>query len=96
MCQGANVRSKKTVKYTRDQLNCIDSHVSRHFGQVSQELKDHIFSKRKFDLLIVEPTPSRNFFTVVTRGLGAYVVDRNYENNISRPRNARDRFELII
>ena len=96
MCQGANVRSKKTVKYTRDQLNCIDSHVSRHFGQVTQVLKDHIFSKSKFDLLIVEPTPSRNFFTVVTRGLGAYVVDRNYENNISRPRNARDRFELII
>lgn len=59
-------------RYTEEEWDALEKHISAYFGPY-----DHVFHEIAspdihVDLCIIDPTPERNFYTLVTMGMGAH------------------------
>ena len=50
-------------------LECITAHIEQHLGQVSGVLHELISDQIHLDVLQVDPTPERPFYTLITSGM---------------------------
>ena len=72
------IRSRKVITYSAEEFACIDRHIERYFGKVTQVIDDPSCLDPQIDLLVIGPTSKRDYFTVITRGLGAYSPPDKY------------------
>ena len=86
------IRSRKVITYSAEEFACIDRHIERYFGKVTQVIDDPSCLDPQIDLLVIGPTSKRDYFTVITRGLGAYSPPDKYPSR----KNLNARTELVI
>ena len=60
--------------YMEEQLNCLEEHIMRHFGSFKNVFHEIASPDIHVDIAIVEPTKKRNYYTLVTMGMGARVM----------------------
>ena len=65
----------RPVVYTEEQLNLVEEHIERCFGHYPHVFHELVSSDIHVDLCIIEPTPERNYYTVVTLGMGAHLMN---------------------
>lgn len=63
------------VVYDTDQMKILEAHIDKYFGDSSNVFHEIFSPDIHVDLYIVEPTPERNFYTIVTMGMGARPMD---------------------
>lgn len=57
--------------YTEHQMELVEEHIRRHVGPFDQVLHELVSPDIHVDLCIVPPDDDRNFYTIITMGMGA-------------------------
>ena len=80
--------------YTPEQLRSFDRHLELNFGPVDQIMAAPSCSNPVIDLIVLAPDPlaGRNFYTLLTRGMGSYIAPARNDMERSLP----ERVELIM
>ena len=63
------------VLYTEKEIETVENHIEKYFGgykNVFHEVSSHDIH---VDIVIIEPTPYRNYYVLVTMGMGAKKMD---------------------
>ena len=58
--------------YTEEEMAAVESHIAEHFGKFDNVLHEILSLDIHVDIAIVKPTPERNYYTLVTMGMGAH------------------------
>jgi hypothetical protein len=66
------MKGRRPETYTEEELDAVESHIDRFFGHVDNVFHELASPDIHVDIEIVEPTPERNFYTLVTVGMGAH------------------------
>lgn len=67
-------KSQKML-YTEEELKIIDSHVESAFGKWKNVIHEIISPDIHVDIYVIEPTETRNYYTLVTVGMGAHKMN---------------------
>lgn len=78
--------------YNEAEMGAIQRHIQRHFGEISGVLHPIFAKEQHVDICVVAPTPEKNYYTLVTMGMGAEKM--NLPKELSPYK--RDRAELIL
>lgn len=58
--------------YSEKEMEAIEKHIERYFGPTENVFHELISPDIHVDIYIIEPTPERNFYTLITGGMGAH------------------------
>jgi hypothetical protein len=58
--------------YTALEIECLEEHISRHFGLFENIYHEISSQDIHVDIAVIEPTARRNYYTLVTMGMGAH------------------------
>ena len=58
--------------YTADEMNAVERHIERHFGKFDNVFHELISPDIHVDICVVAPTPERDYYSLVTMGMGAH------------------------
>jgi tetratricopeptide (TPR) repeat protein len=58
--------------YTQEEMACIEKHISRYFGKNRNVFHELVSPDIHVDIVIIEPVPERNYYVLVTMGMGAH------------------------
>lgn len=78
--------------YTPYEAQTIQDHIIKHYGNISRTITVKECERLDLNLYVIEPTKEREFYTVITSGMGAYKMDLPddfKDDNV-------DRIELLI
>ena len=78
--------------YTPYEAQTIQDHIIKHYGNISRTVMVKECERLDLNLYVIEPTKERDFYTVITSGMGAYKMDLPddfKDDNV-------DRIELLI
>ena len=62
----------KPQLYTNEELGCVENHIEKYFGENQNVLHEILSPDIHVDIVIIEPTPERNYYVLVTMGMGAH------------------------
>jgi tetratricopeptide (TPR) repeat protein len=62
---------KPIIRYEADEIEALQNHITKHFGTVEHFFEEISSVDIRLNVLIIDPTPERNFYTLVTLGMGA-------------------------
>jgi len=65
--------------YTDVERTALEAHITKYFGNIAAVIHDIDSSDINVDIAVIAPTSERNFFTLVTIGMGAYRMERPRE-----------------
>ena len=68
-------KQKLPALYTDAERAALEAHISKHFGAITAVIRDRDSVDISVDIAVISPTYERNFFTLVTMGLGAYCMN---------------------
>lgn len=80
-----------TYSYSPKQRALVESHIEKYFGPISFVLSQVKYQDILLDIAVIEPDSERNFYVLVTLGLGSYQM-----HNQNAASNKLDRCELMI
>lgn len=71
------------VYYTEEELDTLKNYISENIGQIDDVLPGLISSDIRCDIYIIKPTPERNYYTLITGGMGAFdmLVPQDHEGS---------------
>ena len=85
-------KKKLPEVYSEDEQNTIETHISTCYGKFDSVLHEIVSPDIHVDICVIPPTTDRNYFTMVTMGMGAH--------RMNVPKELRnqgfDRAELLI
>jgi Suppressor of fused protein (SUFU). len=58
--------------YTEEQLDVMDMHIQKYFGKYDNVLHELFSPDIHVDICVVEPVPGRDYYILVTTGMGAH------------------------
>ena len=58
--------------YTEDEMEAVEEHIVRCFGQVETVLHELLSPDIHVDIYVVAPSEERNYYTLLTMGMGAH------------------------
>jgi len=58
--------------YKENEIQAIEEHIATHFGQFDNVLHELISPDIHVDICVIKPTPERDYYTLVTMGMGAH------------------------
>ncbi len=61
--------------YDDEELDVIEEHIKEYFGEFPTTLHEIVSPDIHVDVCIVPPTPERNYYTLLTEGMGAHIMD---------------------
>ncbi len=61
--------------YDDEELDAIEEHIKDFFGEFPTTLHEIVSPDIHVDVCIVPPTPERNYYTLITEGMGAHIMD---------------------
>ncbi|MDR1571333.1 MAG: suppressor of fused domain protein [Clostridiales Family XIII bacterium] len=61
--------------YTKEEERLLDAQAAEHFGRSARLLREPYPRGIRADIRVIAPAPGRNFQTLMTRGMGAFVMD---------------------
>ena len=62
-------------RYLQEEHEQVSGHIVRVFGKADQVLQDPVGEDIQVDLQIIAPTQQKNYYTVVTLGMGAHCMN---------------------
>ena len=64
------------LRYTKEEYRCIESHIQKHFGKIDLFIYGRdCNSENVLKIAVIKPTDTRNYWTLVTIGIGADRMD---------------------
>ena len=63
------------VLYSEEELDVLGRHIEKYFGPYKNVLHEIASPDIHVDIAIIEPTPERNYYILVTMGMGARKMD---------------------
>jgi len=87
-------RKKKQLPelYTEEEWDAVDMHIASNFGNYENVFHEIVSPDIHVDIYIVDPTPERNYYTLVTMGMGAHRMNVPKELR----KDKLDRAEIMI
>lgn len=76
--------------YDEAEMDAIETYITKNFGEHQNVLHEIVSPDLHIDLVIVEPTAERDFYTIVTMGAGAYQME------VPEGYNGPDRVEILF
>lgn len=73
--RGVSPRKRKTLIYRDEDFDLLDEHVATGFGVFETVFYEVIEDDIRMDIAVVAPTVDQNYYTLVTMGLGAWLMD---------------------
>jgi len=58
--------------YTEAEMEAVEAHIAARFGEFANVFHEIVSPDIHVDICIIEPTPERNYYTLVTMGMGAH------------------------
>lgn len=89
---GRKKKSTELELYSAEQLETVEKHIEKNFGKIYNYFIQNDPTDIKTDIAVIEPTRERPYFTLVTKGMGAHLM--NVPENLA-DRKLR-RAELVI
>ena len=83
----ANKLSNEVKMYSEDEMLAVENHIEKYFGKFENIVHEIISIDVHVDICIIPPSKTRNYYTLVTMGMGSYkmnVPEEMKEDNISR------------
>jgi hypothetical protein len=77
--------------YSQKEMSAVDAHIAAHFGEFENVLHEIVSPDIHVDICLIDPTPQRNYYTLVTLGMGAHCM-----NVPKELRGMFDRAEVLI
>jgi len=65
-------RKKLPELYNEREIEAIERHIGSHFGKFENVLHEIVSPDIHVDICVISPTPERNYYTLVTMGMGAH------------------------
>ena len=78
--------------YDEQQIKIVEDHIVKHFGEVKTVLHEFASFDIHVDVEIVEPTEDKNYYTLITVGMGTYKMNVPEDYKDERI----DRIELLL
>ncbi len=72
---GSPAKEPELSVYTPEQLDAVQAHIQKNFGACDRILQEKTPSGIRVDIAVVPPTNERDFYTLVTVGMGARKMD---------------------
>ena len=60
------------VLYPEEEIEIIEAHIAEHYGKFDKVFHELVSADLHIDIAVVEPTEDRNYYTLVTMGMGAH------------------------
>jgi len=71
-----NSRNKKNpskpIVYADIELDVLEQHITTHFGDFANVIHEIVSPDIHVDIAVIEPTSERNYYIMITMGMGAY------------------------
>jgi len=84
--------------YTEEEMKVVETHIAEHFGKYDVVMHEILSLDIHVDIALIKPTPERNYYTLVTMGMGAHRM--NVPPEIAKQMTEQgfqiDRAELMI
>lgn len=61
--------------YDEEEVEALDAHIEKYFGASENVFHEIVSPDIHVDIYVIEPTPERNFYTLITVGMGAHLMD---------------------
>lgn len=61
--------------YDEEEVEALDAHIEKYFGTSENVFHEIVSPDIHVDIYVIEPTPERNFYTLITVGMGAHLMD---------------------
>ena len=58
--------------YTQEEMEAVEEHIAAHFGPVENVFHELVSPDIHVDICVVEPSAERDYYTLVTMGMGAH------------------------
>jgi tetratricopeptide (TPR) repeat protein len=68
-------RQYNPVLYCEEEMSAVERHIEKHFGPFKNVFHELASPDIHVDIVIIEPTPKRNYYVMVTLGMGARKMD---------------------
>ena len=78
--------------YTEKEMDIVEEHIMSKFGNFQNVFHEISSPDIHVDVCIIEPTPERNYYTLITMGMGAHKMNVPKELR----KNRIDRAEILI
>lgn len=88
----ADEEQEEVELYDEEDLDLLDQYIEEHFGEYTQVFHEMVSLDIHLDVCIIPPGEDRNFYTLVTMGMGAHIMD--VPENLSQME--LERAELMI
>jgi len=86
------MKKKRPELYTEAELHAVEAHIAAQFGSHGMVLHETVSPDIHVDIYVIDPTPERNNYILVTVGMGAHRM------NVPRKLRAQklERAELLV
>lgn len=61
--------------YTEKEMELIENYIENNYGSFNSVLHELVSPDIHVDICVIEPTPERNYYTLVTMGMGAHKMN---------------------
>lgn len=78
--------------YAPEEMDAVEDHISSHFGDYPNVFHELVSPDIHVDICLIEPTPERDYYTLVTCGMGAHSMGIPED----APKEELSRAELLI
>lgn len=73
--QNENTAADNPEVYDEDELDALEAHIDKYFGHSDNVFHEIVSPDIHVDIYIVEPTPEKDYYTLITTGMGAHRMD---------------------
>jgi tetratricopeptide (TPR) repeat protein len=74
--QKKNIKTEfDPVVYSEEELDALEQHIERYFGPYKNVFHEIASPDIHVDIVVIEPIPERNYYVLVTMGMGARKMD---------------------
>ena len=70
-----SIEEYATELYTEDELETIEEHIRECFGEYPNVFHEVMSPDIHVDICVIPPVPGRDYYTLVTLGMGAHMMD---------------------
>ena len=67
--------SSKTVVYSEEEMAAVEEHISEYFGEFENVFHEIVSPDIHVDICVIPPTEERDYYTLVTMGMGAFEMN---------------------
>ena len=82
--------------YTEEEMEAVEGHIQQYFGEIENVFHELVSPDIHVDICMVPPTEERDYYTLVTMGMGAHRmnVPKNWRHSLPTGRRKAKSFTM--